>query len=59
MIEFELPVPSLQFGICEYGWFLAWWIISCYEIPKHLESPADTDPTGEVGERGFVFGEVE
>ena len=28
LIEFELPVPSLQFGGCQYGWLLASWIIS-------------------------------
>jgi hypothetical protein len=31
-----------------------------FELPvPSLERPAETEPTGEVGERGFVLGEVE
>ena len=30
-----------------------------FELPVSLERPAETDPTGEIGDCGLTFGEVE
>ena len=54
LIEFELPVPSLQNVNVSFS------ADQLNELGMHyLERPAETEPTGEVGDRGLVLGEVE